>query len=110
MTLARKLLRGRRRGRPPPAFLGHVGGDDFVVDLHSGPDPPADRRSAVSEFEAAADALYDEEDRTARYVSVKSRRDGVQDVGLVTVSVGVALSSRRGTTPTRASWSRTRAR
>ena len=26
---------------------------------------------------------------------MKSRRDGVQDVGLVTVSIGVALSSRR---------------
>ena len=49
----------------------------------------------MSRFEQAADALYDEEDRMRRYVSVKSRRDGVQDVGLVTVSIGVALSSRR---------------
>jgi hypothetical protein len=49
----------------------------------------------VSEFEKAADALYDPEDRDRGYVSVKSRRDGVQDVGLVTVSIGVALSDRR---------------
>ena len=62
---------------PPPAFLGHVGGDDFVVICDPDQIRPLTER-AVSEFEAAADALYDEEDRDRGYVSVKSRRDGVQ--------------------------------
>jgi diguanylate cyclase (GGDEF)-like protein len=94
VTLARKLVLAVSEIGPPPAFLGHIGGDDFVVICS--PDlilPLTDR--AVTEFEAAADALYDESDRERRYVSVKSRRDGVVDFGLVTVSVGVALSSRR---------------
>jgi hypothetical protein len=56
---------------------------------------------AVSEFESAADTLYDEVDRSRGYVSVKSRREGVRDVGLVTVSVGVALSTRRAYTDPR---------
>jgi len=93
-TLARKLLQAVGDIGPPSAFLGHVGGDDFVVICS--PDqirPLTDR--AVTEFEAAADRLYDVEDRARGYVSVKSRRDGVLDVGLVTVSIGVALSSRR---------------
>jgi diguanylate cyclase (GGDEF)-like protein len=94
VTLGRELLLAVNEAGPPPAFLGHVGGDDFVVICS-----PAQIRlltdSAVSRFEQAADALYDEEDRARRYVSVKSRRDGVKDVGLVTVSIGVALSSRR---------------
>jgi hypothetical protein len=50
---------------------------------------------AVTDFEEAADELYDEHDRERGYVSVKSRRDGQRDVGLVTVSIGVALSTRR---------------
>jgi diguanylate cyclase (GGDEF)-like protein len=94
ITLARKLQRAVIDIGLPPAFLGHVGGDDFV--LICTPDqvlPLTDK--AVTEFESAADQLYDAEDRARGYVSVKSRRDGVRDVGLVTVSVGVALSTRR---------------
>jgi diguanylate cyclase (GGDEF)-like protein len=94
VTLGRELLLAVNEAGPPPAFLGHVGGDDFVVICSPGQIRPL-TDSAVSRFEQAADALYDEEDRIRRYVSVKSRRDGVQDVGLVTVSIGVALSSRR---------------
>jgi diguanylate cyclase (GGDEF)-like protein len=100
VTLGRELLVAVNEAGPPPAFLGHIGGDDFVVICS-----PAQIRpltdSAVSRFEQAADALYDEEDRTRRYVSVKSRRDGVKDVGLVTVSIGVALSTRREYTDAR---------
>ena len=92
-ALARKLHRAVVEVGLPPAFLGHVGGDDFVVVCT--PDqirPLTDK--AVAEFEAEADRLYDEDDRARGYLSVKSRRDGVRDVGLVTVSIGVALSSR----------------
>jgi diguanylate cyclase (GGDEF)-like protein len=93
VTLARELL-GAVAGEVPPAFLGHIGGDDFVVICAQHQIRPLIER-AVGQFEAAADTLYDEQDRARRYVSVKSRRDGVRDVGLVTVSVGVALSTRR---------------
>jgi diguanylate cyclase (GGDEF)-like protein len=92
ITLGRKLLRAV--ADRPTAFLGHVGGDDFVVICD-----PDDIRTiterAVSEFESAADALYDPVDRERGYVTVKSRRDGDTEVGLVTVSIGVALSTRR---------------
>ncbi len=94
IALARKLLRAVNEIASPAAFLGHVGGDDFVVICTPDQIRPLTER-AVAEFEAAADGLYDAEDRARGYVRVTSRRDGVRDVGLVTVSVGVALSSRR---------------
>ena len=94
ITLARKLQRAVAEIGEPRAFLGHVGGDDF--DIVCTPDQVLSLTdAAITEFEAAADHLYDEDDRLRGYVSVKSRRDGERDVGLVTVSVGVALSSRR---------------
>jgi len=93
VALGRKLLAAVATA-DPPAFLGHIGGDDFVVICDQDQIRPLTER-AVSEFEAAADELYDEEDRDRGYVAVKSRRDGVKEVGLVTVSVGVALSTRR---------------
>jgi len=98
VTLAGKLLIAVSESQG--AFLGHVGGDDFVVICDQEQIRPLTER-AVSEFEAAADGLYDDEDRDRGYVSVKSRRDGVRDVGLVTVSVGVALSTRRAYTDPR---------
>lgn len=94
VALARMLQQAVNDRPPPPAFLGHVGGDDFVLICSPDQILPL-TEAAVSRFEAAADELYDEEDRARGYVSVKSRRDGVRDVGLVTVSIGVALSSRR---------------
>jgi diguanylate cyclase (GGDEF)-like protein len=93
-ALARKLARAVMDAGLPPAFVGHVGGDDFVVVC-----APEQLRMlterAVTEFEREADSLYDPIDRERRYISVTSRREGVRDVGLVTVSIGVALSSRR---------------
>jgi diguanylate cyclase (GGDEF)-like protein len=93
-ALARKLAHAVIAGGLPAAFIGHVGGDDFVVVC-----APHQVRTltdfAVTEFEREADKLYDPEDRERRYISVKSRRDGVLDVGLVTVSIGVALSTSR---------------
>ena len=98
VTLGRKLLEAV--STRSSAFLGHVGGDDFVVICD-----PEDIRplteQAVTEFEKAADALYDPEDRERGYITVKSRRDGLKDVGLVTVSIGVALSTRRAYTDPR---------
>ena len=92
VSLGRKLLEAVATRQS--AFLGHVGGDDFVVICDPDDVRPLTER-AVSEFENAADALYDPEDRDRGYVTVKSRRDGEKEVGLVTVSIGVALSTRR---------------
>jgi diguanylate cyclase (GGDEF)-like protein len=85
-------------GQPAP-FLGHVGGDDFVVVC--APDQVvAVTARAVAEFESAADQLYDPQDAKRGYLEITDRRGRVQRPNLVTISVGVALStSRRFTDP-----------
>jgi diguanylate cyclase (GGDEF)-like protein len=92
VTLARKLLDAVQTRQS--AFVGHIGGDDFVVICDPGDVQPLTEQ-AVGEFERAADALYDPEDRERGYLTVKNRRDEVRDDGLVSVSVGVAISTRR---------------
>lgn len=94
VTLARKLVLAVAEAGPPPAFIGHIGGDDFVVVCSPGLVLALTDR-AVTSFEAAVDTLYDAGDRARGYVSVKSRRGDVRQVGLATVSVGVALSTQR---------------
>jgi diguanylate cyclase (GGDEF)-like protein len=80
-------------GRPPP-FLGHIGGDDFVIvcapdQVHSL------TRQAVEDFEQAADELYDPVDAERGFLELVDRRGNVQRPNLVTISVGVALSTSR---------------
>jgi diguanylate cyclase (GGDEF)-like protein len=94
VTLARKLQLAVSPIGGPPAFLGHVGGDDFVVVCTPEQVRPL-TDAAVTEFEVAADQLYDPEDRDRGYLVVKQRRGGTLDVGPVTVSIGVAMSTRR---------------
>jgi diguanylate cyclase (GGDEF)-like protein len=93
-ALARSLNRAVVGAGLPPAFLGHIGGDDFIVVC-----TPEQVRSltekAVIDFEAAADGLYDPVDSERGYLEIADRRGNLQKVNLVTVSIGVALSTNR---------------
>jgi diguanylate cyclase (GGDEF)-like protein len=99
-ALARSLHQAVLSVGAPPAFLGHIGGDDFVIVCAPTQVLPLTTR-AVSDFEEAADALYDPEDARRGYVELKDRRGNTQRAHLVTLSIGVSLSipERRFTDP-----------
>lgn len=92
--LASGLHHSVRAAGAPPAFLGHIGGDDFVIVC-----APAQVRKitehVVDDFEQATDALYEPRDAERGYLELTDRRGNVQRPNLVTISVGVALSTRR---------------
>ncbi len=93
-TLARCLHRAVSAAGLPPAFLGHIGGDDFVVVC----DPRQMRgitEQTILDFEQAADALYDPEDARRGHLELIDRRGNVKLANLVTISVGVAVSTHR---------------
>jgi diguanylate cyclase (GGDEF)-like protein len=99
-ALARSVHRAVVSVGLPPAFLGHIGGDDFVVVCS----PEQVRKlteRAVVDFEKAADELYDQQDAGRGYVELKDRRGHLQRAHLVTLSIGVSLSvpERRFTDP-----------
>jgi GGDEF domain-containing protein len=99
-ALARSLHRAVLSVGPPPAFLGHVGGDDFVVVCAPDQVRPLTER-AVVDFEKAADELYDPQDAARGFVELRDRRGNIRRAALVTLSIGVALSvdTRRFTDP-----------
>ncbi|MEU3454381.1 response regulator [Micromonospora sp. NPDC006766] len=90
-ALARSLHRAVVSIGLPPAFLGHVGGDDFVIVCTPEQVRPLTFR-AVEDFEKAADALYDPVDRERGFVELKDRRGNIRRAALVTLSIGVSLS------------------
>ncbi|WP_433392806.1 GGDEF domain-containing response regulator [Micromonospora sp. KLBMP9576] len=90
-ALARSLHRAVVSVGLPPAFLGHVGGDDFVIVC--APEQVRPLTSRVSaDFEKAADSLYDPVDAARGYVELKDRRGNIRRAALVTLSIGVSLS------------------
>ncbi|MEH1129458.1 GGDEF domain-containing response regulator [Micromonospora sp. CPCC 206061] len=94
-ALARSLHRAVVAAGLPPAFLGHIGGDDFVIVCDPEQMLPLTRK-AVVDFEQAADDLYDEEHAKQGYIEVPDRKGRLQRAALVTLSIGVAQSTATG--------------
>jgi diguanylate cyclase (GGDEF)-like protein len=78
----------------PEAFLGHVGGDDFVALCRPElADAVCER--VVEAFDARVSALYDADDRRRGYVVIPDRRGHPRRFPLLTISLGVATTERR---------------
>ncbi|GGN44978.1 diguanylate cyclase (GGDEF)-like protein [Actinoplanes campanulatus] len=95
IALARSLQRASAQTGKPSIFLGHIGGDDFVFICHPDQVLPLTQRT-VTDFEAAADRLYEPEDARRGYIEVPDRRGNKQKAALVTLSIGVAQATNDG--------------
>lgn len=74
------------------AFVGHVGGDDFVFVCD---DARADEVSKriVEEFDRASPSFYNEEDRKAGFIIGKDRSGNEVKTGFVSVSIGIVSNA-----------------
>jgi diguanylate cyclase (GGDEF)-like protein len=83
-----------RHGRQGNVFVGHVGGDDFIVALD-----PASVETVAKDICDAWDrqlpGLYDHADVIRGYIEVEDRRKEVHRYPLATVSIGIATNLRR---------------
>lgn len=76
------------------AFVGHIGGDDFVAIV----DPSRSEETAVEIidiWDRQVKDLYDPEDAERGYIEITDRRNQMSQVPLQTVSVGIASNSVR---------------
>ncbi len=76
------------------AFVGHIGGDDFVV-IVSGDAVEAVAEDIIKRWERFARGLYDDDDLTRGYVEVPNRRKELERFPLVSVSIGIATNRHR---------------
>jgi diguanylate cyclase (GGDEF)-like protein len=76
------------------AFVGHLGGDDFVVVV-----PPTAAAlvadTIVQRFDQQAPEFYDEGDRARGWIEVLNRRGEPQRYPVLTMSIGIASTQRR---------------
>ncbi len=89
---ARVLIDCTRHKGGPNAFVGHIGGDDFVLITE---DPLMDRvcQSIVEEFDKIAPQFYNEEDRKRGYIVGKDRQGNEIRIGLLSISIGIVSCS-----------------
>jgi diguanylate cyclase (GGDEF)-like protein len=81
----------------PGTFVGHIGGDDFVIICAPG-EAEELCRAIIGRFDREAASLYEEEDRERGYIEVTNRLQRVQRLALMSISIGVATSGRRAYT------------
>jgi diguanylate cyclase (GGDEF)-like protein len=72
----------------PDAFLGHVGGDDFVV-LCQSESAEGICRGVIEAFAAASPALYSAADRERGYIEGQGRDGRFGRFDLLTISMGI---------------------
>ncbi len=78
----------------PHDFVGHVGGDDFIVVTT--PDL-ADNicKEVIKKFDAASPVFHSKEEQEQGYMIAKDRSGKVTKVPLVTISIGVITNKKR---------------
>jgi diguanylate cyclase (GGDEF)-like protein len=76
-------------------FVGHIGGDDFVIITM--PDRAMDIAEAVrSGFDERVGEQYDPEDRSRGFITVhSSRQGGVQNFGVVSITILIVTNTAR---------------
>ena len=78
----------------PQAFIGHVGGDDFVV-ICAPEQVDVLTENCIRMFDECVRALHDPDDVTAGFISIVDRQGKERRYPLVSVSIGVAVTGRR---------------
>jgi len=91
---ARILLIAMRELGTPDDFLGHIGGDDFVLITSPAAAEPICKR-VIGDVAEAALRFYDEPDRRRGYIQAKDRDGKMRNFPLLTLSIGVVTNEQR---------------
>jgi len=75
-------------------FIGHIGGDDFVI-ITSWDKYEGICRKIIEDFDNKILLLYNEEDRKKGYISTINRRGQTRDYPIMTISLAVVTNEDR---------------
>ncbi len=89
-----RILRDVVKGVCPEGFVGHIGGDDFIMILPVGMVQEV-CGEVLSVFDILIPYQYSAQDRRAGYFFGKDRRGHLHRVPLMTLSVGIVTNERR---------------
>ena len=76
------------------SFLGHIGGDDFVMVFDPSQTDDVCTES-IRRFDELIPTMYADEDRERGHIELLDRRGELRKFGLVSIAIGVTTNSRR---------------
>ncbi len=91
---ARILIRAVQETGTGSDFIGHIGGDDFVVITRVDAAEPISSR-VIADFDLSAPNFYNETDKANGYILAKDRAGNMQKVPLVSVAIGIVTNEFR---------------
>ncbi|MCM8780667.1 MAG: response regulator [Candidatus Omnitrophica bacterium] len=91
---ARILIRVVQQCGNPDDFIGHIGGDDFVV-VTTPNIVDSICQKIISSFDIAVSSFYNEMDRKRGYIIAKDRQGKEQKIPLLSISIGVVTNEFR---------------
>jgi diguanylate cyclase (GGDEF)-like protein len=92
-TVARILVDQVQRQGGADDFVGHIGGDDFVVVTHP-QRAEAMAEGIVADFDRLSPELYDEADRIRGYIEVANRRHVKERFPMMSLTVALVDTER----------------
>jgi diguanylate cyclase (GGDEF)-like protein len=94
------ILRSSVLAEDKQAFLGHIGGDDFVAMVRKSQKDEVEAlcQTIIAQFDARMPLLYDPEDRARGFVVAVSRQNVPHQFPIVTLSIAVVTNARRAIT------------
>lgn len=78
----------------PEDFIGHIGGDDFVI-ITSPQKVDAICKKLIAGFDKKVPTFYNREDQKRGYITAQDRRGRQEKIFLLSVSIGVVTNEHR---------------
>mgnify|MGYP000489320458 CR=1 FL=1 len=91
---ARILIKTIHEQGNPDDFIGHIGGDDFVV-ITTPEKVDNICEQIIEQFKQVSPSFYNEEDRKRGYIIARDRKGNEEKVSLLSVSIGVVTNESR---------------
>jgi len=88
------IYRAKDRHADPDDFVGHIGGDDFVLIVASEKAPEV-CAAIIAEFDQVIPRYYDQRDRERGFIECRDRYGVLRQFPLMSVSIAVVSDSRR---------------
>jgi diguanylate cyclase (GGDEF)-like protein len=85
------LLRASQAHGGPRDFIGHIGGDDFIL-ITTTDRGEAACQAIIQAFDAMVPSLYDEEDRTRGYILHHDRKSQPAKIPLLSISIALVTN------------------
>ncbi len=93
-STARIIIQAAKTYGKPGDFIGHIGGDDFVIISTPETAEPI-CAYIVKEFAAIAASFYNDEDRARGYIVGKDRQGNEHHIQIISISIGIVTNKNR---------------